>query len=70
MIRLQRKYLYDNLNAGNKIYLTGTYQKGRGKRNPGEFDYDKYLKSKGVTGLFISYATDSINIISNDQILF
>ena len=36
--------LYNQLNAGNKIYLTGTYQKGRDRRNPGEFDYDKYLK--------------------------
>ncbi len=62
---LQRKNLYANLNAGNKIYLTGTYQKGRTQRNPGEFDYDKYLKSNGITGLFISYQTDSVKILSN-----
>jgi len=67
---LQRKYLYENLNVGNNIYLTGTYQKGRERRNPGEFDYDKYLKSNGITGLFISYATDSINIISNQKDYF
>jgi competence protein ComEC len=67
---LQRNFLYNNLNAGNKIYLTGTYQKGRERRNPGEFDYDKYLKSNGITGLFISYATDSINIISNQKDYF
>jgi competence protein ComEC len=62
---LQRKNLYSQLNVGNNIYLTGAYQKGRDRRNPGEFDYDKYLKSKGITGLFISYQTDSINILSN-----
>jgi competence protein ComEC len=67
---LQRKYLYNNLNSGNKIFLTGTYQKGRERRNPGEFDYDKYLKSNGITGLFISYQTDSINIISNQKNYF
>ncbi|HEX9251616.1 MAG TPA: ComEC/Rec2 family competence protein, partial [Ignavibacteriaceae bacterium] len=67
---LQRNILYDNLNAGNKIHLTGTYQKGRERRNPGEFDYDKYLKSNGITGLFISYATDSINILSNQKDYF
>jgi competence protein ComEC len=67
---LQRKSLYGSLNAGNKIYLTGTYQKGKGKRNPGEFDYDKYLKSKGITGLFISYNTDSVNILSHDKNYF
>ena len=67
---LQRKNIYTQLNAGNKIYLTGTYQKGREKRNPGEFDYDKYLKSKSVTGLFVSYNTDSINILSNQKDYF
>ena len=67
---LQRKNIYTQLNAGNKIYLTGTYQKGREKRNPGEFDYDKYLKSKSITGLFISYNTDSINILSNQKDYF
>ncbi len=67
---LQQKYLYDNINSGNKIYLTGTYQKGRERRNPGEFDYDKYLKSNGITGLFISYQTDSINILSNQKEYF
>lgn len=67
---LQRKNIYTQLNAGNKIYLTGTYQKGREKRNPGEFDYDKYLKSKSVTGLFVTYDTDSINILSNQKDYF
>jgi competence protein ComEC len=67
---LQRKNLYVHINSGNKIYLTGTYQKGRNQRNPGEFDYDKYLKSKGITGLFISYQADSINIISNQKNYF
>jgi len=67
---VQQKYLYQKLNAGNKIYLTGTFQKGRGKRNPGEFDYDKYLKSKGISGLFVSYETDSVKIISDDKDYF
>lgn len=67
---LQRKNIYTQLNAGNKIYLTGTYQKGREKRNPGEFDYDKYLKSKSVTGLFVTYDTDSISILSNQKDYF
>jgi competence protein ComEC len=61
---LQRKILYDNLNPGNKIYLTGTYQKGREQRNPFEFDYNKYLSSKGITGLFVAYETDSISILN------
>ena len=67
---LKRKQIYDQIYPGNKIYLSGTYQKGREKRNPGEFDYNQYLNSKGITGLFISYDTDSINIISNEKNYF
>lgn len=64
---LQRTRIYSDLNAGNRIYLTGTYQKGREQRNPGEFDYDKYLKSKGITGLFVSYDTDTLKILSHQK---
>jgi competence protein ComEC len=67
---LNRKYLYENLKPGNKIYLTGTYQKGRDRRNPGEFDYDRYLNSKGLTGLLISYDTDSIKILERKSDYF
>lgn len=67
---LQRKDLYEKINPGNKIYLTGTFQKGRDRRNPGEFDYDQYLKSKGITGLFIAYNTDSIKIYDNKSAFF
>ena len=67
---LQRNNLYSKINPGNKIFLTGTYQKGRERRNPGEFDYSKYLNSKGITGLFISYDTDSISIIDNAKNYF
>lgn len=66
----QRKNLYSHIDSGNKIYLTGTYQKGRDRRNPGEFDYDKYLKQNGITGLFGSYDMDSIKINSSDKSFF
>jgi len=67
---IQREKLYAEIYPGNKIYVTGTYQKGRERRNPGEFDYDKYLNAKGVTGLFISYDTDSISIIDSKRNVF
>lgn len=60
---LQRFNLYNSLYPGNKIFVSGTFHKGRERRNPGEFDYNAYLKSKGITGLFISYDTDSIKIL-------
>ena len=59
---LHRKIFYDNINPGNKIYLTGTYQKGREERNPGEFNYQKYLTSKKIAGIFTIYDSDSVNI--------
>ena len=67
---LQRKQLFNQINPGNRIFLSGTYQKGREKRNPGEFDYNKYLNSKGITGLFVSYGTDSVNILSDEKKYF
>lgn len=66
----QRKDFYRKINSGNKIFLTGTFQKGRDRRNPGEFDYDKYLKQNGITGLFVSYDTDSIKILSSEKSFF
>jgi competence protein ComEC len=67
---LQRKVLYDNIKPGNKIFLTGTFQKGRDRRNPGEFDYNKYLLSKGIVGLFISYDSDSVSIYDKSENVF
>ena len=62
--------LFNQINPGNRIFLSGTYQKGREKRNPGEFDYNTYLNSKGITGLFISYDSDSLKILSNEKKYF
>lgn len=66
----QRKNLYASIEAGNKIFMTGTFQKGRERRNPGEFDYNKYLLSNGIVGLFISYDNDSVNIYDHSENLF
>jgi competence protein ComEC len=66
----QRKSLYNIIKPGNKIFLTGTYQKGRERRNPGELDYNEYLRSKGIVGLFISYDSDSISIYDNSENVF
>ncbi len=67
---LQRKNLYASIEAGNKIFMTGTFQKGRERRNPGEFDYNKYLLSNGIVGLFISYDTDSMKILDHGKYYF
>ena len=43
--------LYNELKPGNILKVTGFYHKGKEKRNPGEFDYDAYLKSKEILGI-------------------
>ena len=45
------KELYNELKPGNILKVTGFYHKGKEKRNPGEFDYDAYLKSKEISGV-------------------
>ena len=64
--------LYNLLKIGNKISVVGTLRKGRGERNPGEFDYYKYLQSKKIVGILYAkkakdfrIAETSINYLSN-----
>lgn len=61
-----RKYFYDNAKPGNYLFVTGTFQQGREIRNPGEFDYKKFLYSKGITGIITSYDSASVVILKND----
>ena len=52
--------LYNKLVPGNKVRIEGTFQKGREDRNPGEFNYDNYLNSKGISGLL--YVNDDYDV--------
>lgn len=65
---LDRKNFYERINPGNKVFLTGTYQRGREDRNPGEFNYHKYLKTKSISGIFTIYDNDSVKIINDSKI--
>ena len=60
-IALQK--IYNSINPGNSVELSGFYQKGKERRNPGEFDYNKYLQSINITG------TVSINSVSGMKII-
>jgi len=59
--------LFNRLSIGNKIYLEGTVQKPRDERNPGEYDYEKYLYSKGIVALANSYKADNLKIVSSES---
>ena len=58
--------LYNELKPGNYLKLSGYYYKGREERNPGEFDYDAYLKSNGIMGILSINDTSSIKIINHN----
>lgn len=61
-----RKSFYDNIKPGNQISFKGTFTQPRTIRNPGEFDYQKYLLSKGITGIINSYEDGSAIIIKDE----
>ncbi|MEW6701671.1 MAG: DNA internalization-related competence protein ComEC/Rec2 [Bacteroidota bacterium] len=56
--------LFNELQIGNRIQLNAILQKPRDERNPGEFDYEKYLNGRGIAALANSYSADDCKIIS------
>jgi len=65
-----RNEFYDGMNPGNRIVITGTYFKGSDKRNPGGFDYNSYLRSKGISGILIVNAYKDIVLIDQKSDAF
>jgi len=62
--------LYNELKPGNYLEVKGYYYKGKQKRNPGEYDYDAYLKSKEILGLLSVTDITSITIINYEVSTF
>ena len=65
-----RNDFYDRMKPGYRIVVTGTYTKGKDRRNPGEFDYNSYLKSKGITGLFNVNSYKDVVVIDEEANVF
>lgn len=61
-----RNEFYNTMKPGFVIEVRGTYTKGKGRRNPGEFDYNSYLKSKGITGLLTIKKFSDIKIVADE----
>mgnify|MGYP000234662571 CR=1 FL=1 len=59
--------VYENIFPGNSVYLSGTYRRGREKRNPGEFDYNNYLHSKGISGVLRIYRLEDFKISGRNK---
>jgi competence protein ComEC len=62
--------LYNELKPGNRLEVTGFYHRGKQKRNPGEFDYDAYLKAKEILGILSVDKINSIIILNYDTDYF
>jgi len=59
--------LYDKIKIGNILQAEGNYVKGGEERNPGEFDYNKYLRKNGVSGLLYVYSSSKIKIVRGES---
>ncbi|GAB4301195.1 MAG: DNA internalization-related competence protein ComEC/Rec2 [Ignavibacteriaceae bacterium] len=64
------KDFYNNIYPGYKLSFKGTLSRGREQRNPGEFDYNKYLLAEGISGLITTYSTENIGILSQKKLFF
>jgi len=62
--------LYNVLKPGNYLQLSGTYYKGREMRNPGEFDYNKYLNSLGISGVLNIYGAKDMVVLDSKGNIF
>ncbi|MCK9212825.1 MAG: DUF4131 domain-containing protein, partial [Ignavibacteriaceae bacterium] len=62
--------LYYKLNPGNVVSIKGVYNKGKGTRNPGEFDYQAYLLKQGVTGFLSVKNPEDVKILDYDKSTF
>ena len=49
-----------SINYGDKIQLTGKIEALPHRRNPGEFDYGKYLKLHGIDASFTSFGFENV----------
>jgi len=62
--------LYSSVSPGNKVCASGMFIKGKSCRNPGEFDYNKYLHLYGTTGIMNVYNSDDFKILDHQKYWF
>lgn len=72
-----RKDIYSKMNipqpvleAGDNVSLTGKLSEAPSQRNPGEFDYKKYLEIQNITKIFLVSGYDNVRIISKNNLSF
>ena len=65
----------DNINppifkAGDRIEITGRLLTPWGERNPGEFDYKKYLETQDIYKSFLTFGYENVNRVSGGNLGF
>ena len=58
------------MEIGNRIRIVGNILKPRNERNPGEYDYEKYLNGKGIVAIANIYKTEDVKFISKEVSLY
>jgi len=68
--KAELRNLYERLNPGNRVSVKGLYNRGKGIRNPGEFDYRAYLLKQGVTGFLSVKEPAAIEVLQSSASFF
>ncbi len=61
-------YAQPLLEPGDRVLLTGKLSNAAGERNPGEFDYRKYLLLHGIYKTFLVPGYENLEVISKDNL--
>lgn len=59
--------LYENVYPGNFISVEGDYRKGKEARNPGEFDYNRYLQQRGISATVVVDDVNKVKILDKNK---
>jgi competence protein ComEC len=66
----ERDSIYEIIKSGNNIRVIGNFNRGKERRNPGEFDYRKYLNQNGFAGTISISNSIDITLVNNDYHYF
>jgi competence protein ComEC len=58
------------INAGDEVSVYGKLRSAPGERNPGEFNYQRYLQLNGIEKIFYSKGYENLEVISSGNLNF
>jgi competence protein ComEC len=71
LVYLRRDGAADNiartLAVGNRIEILGKLETPRGPRDPGDFDFQRYLLLKGISGVVYVQNADALSLLSSGE---